>query len=50
MLAPLAVKVVLAPLHILGEDGLMLMVGNGFTVTVTVLVCTQALPSCAVKV
>ena len=38
VLAPLAVSVVLLPLHIDGAAGVTLIAGLGFTVTVTVVV------------
>lgn len=45
MLPPLAVKVVLLPIHIVGALGLTLIVGSGLTVTVTVWVWVQELAS-----
>ena len=43
MLAPLAVNVVVAPTQIVGEDGVIVKLGNAFTVTVVVLVELQPL-------
>ena len=41
VLAPLAVKVVLEPVHMAGDEGVTVIVGNGFTVTVKFLLPTQ---------
>ena len=40
-MAPLAVKVVFDPEQIVAELGVMVKLGNAFTVTVIVLVCVQ---------
>jgi hypothetical protein len=50
VLAPLAVNDVLLPLHIVADDGLIVNVGNAFTVTVVVFVFTQPFPSIPVSV
>ena len=43
MLAPLAVRETDPLVHIVGADGVTLIVGNGLTVTVTVAVSVQPL-------
>ena len=50
VVAPLAVSVVLLPLHIDADAGVTVIVGNAFTVTVTVFVFTHVLPSVPVTV
>jgi len=50
VLPPDAVKVTDAPLHIDGDKGLAVIVGSGFTVTVTPEVLLQPLPSVPVTI
>ena len=43
VVAPLAVKAMLCPLHVVGDAGENVMLGRGFTVTLTVDVLVQPL-------